>query len=32
VIAIVGALKSFQGSVIGMYNYILTEIVTAIAG
>ena len=32
VLAIVGALKSFQGSVITMYNYVLTEIVAAVSG
>lgn len=32
VLAIVGALKSFQGSMITMYNYVLTEVVAAISG
>ena len=31
VLAVAGALKSFQGSVVTMYNYVLNEIVTAVS-
>ena len=32
VLAIVGALKSLQGSVQNMYSYVVTEVVAAISG